>query len=283
MAPDCRPDTTSTPRRGGPCRASRTRWRDRWREPDAGIWEVRDDAAHHVHSKLMAWLALDRALRIADHHRTADRRTRVERRAGGAARGDRRRAASTRTRGSYTRSYGSHDTDAALLDPASAGLRAGRLTTVRGTIDAISRDLDAGAPLLYRYPPGHDGLRRCRRSLPAVLFLARPSARPQRTSTTRRQLVRRSPRARQPRSGSTPRRWTPSTARPPRQLPAGPDPRRPGSGRPGSTRCSGQVATSAIPRRRELPQNSGHRIRSHDCATSTAGATQASPTTSQLT
>ena len=29
---------------------------------------------------------------------------------------------------------------------------------VRGTIDAITGDLDAGAPLLYRYPPGHDGL-----------------------------------------------------------------------------------------------------------------------------
>ena len=41
----------------------------RWREPDAGIWEIRDDAQHHVHSKLMAWLALDRALRIGETHR----------------------------------------------------------------------------------------------------------------------------------------------------------------------------------------------------------------------
>lgn len=32
----------------------------RWRDPDAGIWEIRDDAAHHVHSKLMCWLALGR-------------------------------------------------------------------------------------------------------------------------------------------------------------------------------------------------------------------------------
>ena len=44
-----------------------------WTEPDAGIWEKRAEPAHHVHSKLMAWLALDRAIRIA------------------AARGDRRR------------------------------------------------------------------------------------------------------------------------------------------------------------------------------------------------
>jgi GH15 family glucan-1,4-alpha-glucosidase len=29
----------------------------RWQEPDAGIWEIRGDAVHHVHSKLMGWLA----------------------------------------------------------------------------------------------------------------------------------------------------------------------------------------------------------------------------------
>lgn len=38
----------------------------RWRDPDAGIWEVRSHPEHHVHSKLRAWLALDRALRIGD-------------------------------------------------------------------------------------------------------------------------------------------------------------------------------------------------------------------------
>src|SRR5947208_13201505 len=47
----------------------------RWRDPDAGIWEERNDGAHHVHSKLMAWLALDRALRIAETHRISARQT----------------------------------------------------------------------------------------------------------------------------------------------------------------------------------------------------------------
>ena len=55
------------PRLAGHGRASPTTSRARWREPDAGIWEIRGDARHHVHSKLMAWLALDRALRIAAH------------------------------------------------------------------------------------------------------------------------------------------------------------------------------------------------------------------------
>jgi hypothetical protein len=36
-----------------------------WHEPDAGIWEIRDKPAQQVHSKLMGWLALDRALHIA--------------------------------------------------------------------------------------------------------------------------------------------------------------------------------------------------------------------------
>ena len=133
---------------------------ERWREPDAGIWEIRGDGAHHVHSKLMAWLALDRALRIAATHRTA--------RAGSAHAGERaarrhrrgrhRPAASTRALGSYTRSYGSTDLDAALLVLPLLGIEPPDSPRVRGTIDAIAADLDAGGPLLYRYPPGRDGL-----------------------------------------------------------------------------------------------------------------------------
>src|SRR5699024_7060287 len=44
-----------------------------WREPDAGIWERRDTPRHHVHSKLMAWLALDRGAKIADGRHANDR------------------------------------------------------------------------------------------------------------------------------------------------------------------------------------------------------------------
>jgi GH15 family glucan-1,4-alpha-glucosidase len=38
---------------------------DRWRQPDQGIWEIRDDPRHFTHSKLNCWVALDRAIRIA--------------------------------------------------------------------------------------------------------------------------------------------------------------------------------------------------------------------------
>ncbi|MCU1484052.1 MAG: glycoside hydrolase 15-related [Actinomycetia bacterium] len=39
---------------------------DRWRDPDSGIWEVRGEQHHFVHSKAFAWVALDRGVRLAD-------------------------------------------------------------------------------------------------------------------------------------------------------------------------------------------------------------------------
>ena len=130
----------------------------RWREPDAGIWEVRADLTHHVHSKMMAWLALDRALRIAEHHRTAARRTRRWTAARSELREEIMSCGFDPNTGSYVRSYGSDDVDAALLILPQLEFEEPRSIRVHGTIDAIARDLDAGTPLLYRYPPGHDGL-----------------------------------------------------------------------------------------------------------------------------
>jgi GH15 family glucan-1,4-alpha-glucosidase len=130
----------------------------RWREPDAGIWEMRADAAHHVHSKLMAWLALDRALRIAAHHRTSARRTSrwvVER---AALREDIEQRGFDTVASTYTHSYGAHGTDAALLILPQLEFHPPDSPRVRGTIEAITRELDAGGPLLFRYRPGHDGL-----------------------------------------------------------------------------------------------------------------------------
>lgn len=130
----------------------------RWHEPDAGIWEVRADPAHHVHSKAMAWLALDRAVRLADTHHTPVRR----RRRWTAARDTLaaeivEKGFDTKAR-TFTRTYGSHDVDAALLVLPSLGLEPPESPRTRGTIDAITTTLTAGGPLLYRYPPGHDGL-----------------------------------------------------------------------------------------------------------------------------
>jgi GH15 family glucan-1,4-alpha-glucosidase len=130
----------------------------RWREPDAGIWEVRADTTHHVHSKLMAWLALDRALRIAEHHQTAARRTRRWTAARTELREEITSCGFDPDRCTYLRSYGSSEVDAALLILAKLGFDPIGSPRVSGTIDAVVQDLDAGSPLLYRYPPGHDGL-----------------------------------------------------------------------------------------------------------------------------
>jgi GH15 family glucan-1,4-alpha-glucosidase len=130
----------------------------RWQEPDAGIWELRAPAAHHVHSKMMGWLALDRAMRIAETHRVSGRRLRRWRGARDAIAAEVRLRGFDPVRGSYTRAYGSGDLDAALLILPLLGIEDNGSPRMAATIDAIRTDLAAGGPLLYRYPPGRDGL-----------------------------------------------------------------------------------------------------------------------------
>ena len=131
---------------------------ERWSEPDAGIWEIRGDAVQHVHSKLMAWLALDRGLRIAQTHRLPDRQRRRWLAAREAIGAEVRQSGYSSALGSYTRSYGSQDLDAALLVLPLIGLEDPHSARVRGTVQSIRERLSAGGPLVYRYPPGRDGL-----------------------------------------------------------------------------------------------------------------------------
>jgi GH15 family glucan-1,4-alpha-glucosidase len=130
-----------------------------WAEPDSGIWEVRDRPTHYTHSKLMGWLALDRALRIADSHRTTNRRRARWRHARDALTSQITREGYNPTLGSYTRSYGSTDLDAALLVLPLIGIDDPRAPRVMDTVDAVRSQLAAGEGLLHRYPPGRDGLR----------------------------------------------------------------------------------------------------------------------------
>jgi GH15 family glucan-1,4-alpha-glucosidase len=129
-----------------------------WTDPDAGIWERRTAPAHHVHSKLMAWLALDRAIRIATAR--GDRGRRRQRR-WTRARDDLAVEIQTRgfdhAQGAYTGAYASTELDAAVLLPVLE-FQSPRDPRVVSTIDAIRHRLGAGEPLLYRYRPGADGL-----------------------------------------------------------------------------------------------------------------------------
>ncbi|SDL77469.1 Glucoamylase (glucan-1,4-alpha-glucosidase), GH15 family [Arthrobacter sp. ok362] len=130
----------------------------RWREPDAGIWEIRGDPAHHVHSKIMGWLALDRALRIAESHRLSAGRRRRWEAARSAISADIRTKGFDPDRNTYIRSYGSADLDSALLILPVTGFEEPGSSRLQGTVDAVRTELSAGYPFLYRYPPGKDGL-----------------------------------------------------------------------------------------------------------------------------
>lgn len=130
----------------------------RWRDPDAGIWEVRGDEAHHVHSKLMAWLALDRALAISATQRTPRRQQDAWRRERTALAADIAAHGYDDNVGAYTRTYGSDDLDAAVLVLPLLGLEPADSQRTRSTVAAIRRELGAGGSLLYRYRPGEDGL-----------------------------------------------------------------------------------------------------------------------------
>ncbi|HKR99724.1 MAG TPA: glycoside hydrolase family 15 protein, partial [Candidatus Dormibacteraeota bacterium] len=78
-----------------------------WREPDAGIWEVRGEPQHHVSSKLMAYVALDRAERIARDRGSDTRRATRWAQERESLRRDVQQRGWSDTAGSYTAAYGS--------------------------------------------------------------------------------------------------------------------------------------------------------------------------------
>jgi GH15 family glucan-1,4-alpha-glucosidase len=132
-----------------------------WRRPDSGIWEVRNGPFHFTHSKVMCWVALDRAVRLAERGELPSRHVSRWRREAAAIRAFVEEQCWSPQLRSYTRTAGSHDVDASLLmislmqfdDPR--GERAG------GTIDAVRRLLQEG-DFVFRYladdgVPGGEG------------------------------------------------------------------------------------------------------------------------------
>ena len=127
-----------------------------WSQPDAGIWEERGQPRHHVSSKLMAFVALDRATRIARKSgRDLQRAAKWERERQALRREVHERGWSS-TLNSYTASYGSEDLDASLLLVAMSELDDEHPERIKTTIDAVRERLGAGGVLLYRYLPSPD-------------------------------------------------------------------------------------------------------------------------------
>jgi GH15 family glucan-1,4-alpha-glucosidase len=126
----------------------------RWHEPDHGIWEIRAARRHHVHSKVMCWLTVDRAIRIAD--RFLDRRRPDWEKLRGAIEADVLEHAWSEGAGAFAAAYEGVDLDASSLWVGLSGLVDCTDERFVRTIDAIERELRDGATV-YRYR-ADDGL-----------------------------------------------------------------------------------------------------------------------------
>jgi GH15 family glucan-1,4-alpha-glucosidase len=126
-----------------------------WNDPDNGLWEVRGERKHFVHSKVMAWAGFDRAVQAVE-------------RSGLDGPADRWRAVRDEIhadvcehgfdadRNTFTQFYGSRGLDAALLLIPHTGFLPWQDPRVVGTVDAVRREL-AHDGFLLRYRPDADG------------------------------------------------------------------------------------------------------------------------------
>jgi GH15 family glucan-1,4-alpha-glucosidase len=126
-------------------------------EPDSGIWEVRSAPAHFTESKMMCWIALDRALRLAEAGHIPRAGVARWRRSATAIRRFVTEQCWSATDDGYERFPGAGETDASLLLPALLGYGGDdERDRLQATVSRIRRDLGTG-PLLHRYR-GEDGL-----------------------------------------------------------------------------------------------------------------------------
>ncbi|MBN1208268.1 MAG: glycoside hydrolase family 15 protein [Myxococcaceae bacterium] len=139
-----------------------------WEQPDEGLWEVRGGRRHFTHSKIMAWVAVDRAVKSAEHYGLEGpleqwRALRDRIHAQVCARGfDSRRNA-------FVQAYGARELDASLLMIPQVGFLPAEDPRVRGTVEAIQRELCHDG-LVHRYdtrrtkdglPPGEGAFLAC--------------------------------------------------------------------------------------------------------------------------
>ena len=130
---------------------------DHWREPDEGIWETRGGRQHFVFSKVMCWVALDRAIKAATDlglpgdiaaWRTARAEIWNEVMDKGFSPG----------RDSFVQSYGSRNLDAANLMLPLVGFIPATDPKMRSTIRAIQKELTSQQGFVHRYNEFDDGL-----------------------------------------------------------------------------------------------------------------------------
>jgi GH15 family glucan-1,4-alpha-glucosidase len=129
-----------------------------WQDPDEGIWEVRGPRQHFTHSKVMAWVAFDRAVKAVELFGLEGpveewRRTRDQIHEQVCTRGF------DSQRNTFVQYYGSTELDASLLLIAQVGFMASDDPRLLGTIDAVTRGLSVDGLLLrYATSSGVDAL-----------------------------------------------------------------------------------------------------------------------------
>ncbi|MFJ2781980.1 MULTISPECIES: glycoside hydrolase family 15 protein [unclassified Kitasatospora] len=132
---------------------------DHWQEPDEGIWEVRGPRRHFVHSKVMAWVAVDRTIKLleqtpedapSDGHleRWRELRETIHR--------DVCEKGYDAERNTFTQYYGGQELDASLLLIPQVGFLPPDDKRVIGTIEAIQRELSTEDGFVLRYPTHDD-------------------------------------------------------------------------------------------------------------------------------
>lgn len=129
-----------------------------WSEPDNGIWEMRGPKRHFTHSKVMAWVAVDRMVKAVDNfglqgpvERWRSLRAKIH--------DEVCRNGFDRGRNTFVQYYGGTELDASLLMIALVGFLPPGDPRIKGTVEAIERDLmDDGFVLRYRTKLKVDGL-----------------------------------------------------------------------------------------------------------------------------
>jgi GH15 family glucan-1,4-alpha-glucosidase len=130
---------------------------ERWREPDAGIWEWQGEPQHFVHSKVLCWAAVDRGLKLAEDcmRKAPEQRWRK-------ARDEMREAVESKgydkKRGVFVQAFGSDELDAALLLLPTTGFLEWDDERMVRTADAVREGLDDDGLLRrYKAPDGLGG------------------------------------------------------------------------------------------------------------------------------
>jgi GH15 family glucan-1,4-alpha-glucosidase len=122
----------------------------RWREPDEGLWEVRGPRRHFVHSKVMAWVAADRAVRTLEAEPTLHGDVERWRRMRDEVHREVCEKGFDPVRGTFTQAYGSTELDAATLLIPRLGFLPPDDPRVVGTVEAVRAEL-AASGFVRRY------------------------------------------------------------------------------------------------------------------------------------